>query len=68
MTFTISVINKGNVTATNFTVQDVLPAGLTFVSASPTATQNAQTLTWNVSSLAPNQTTTFTVVATVATP
>jgi uncharacterized repeat protein (TIGR01451 family) len=67
VTFTITVSNSGNVNANNFTVQDILPAWLTFVSATPSATQNGQTLTWNVSSLGVNQSTTFTVVATVAT-
>ena len=41
---------------------------MTFVSATSNATQNGQTLTWNVASLAPNQTTSFTVIARVDAP
>ena len=42
--YTITVSNAGPSTATNVTIQDVLPAGLQFIS-SPTLTNNAGTLT-----------------------
>ena len=53
--FKIIVTNKGNTTATNFTVKDYFPTSLQFVSASNGGTVNGHTITWNIASLAPNQ-------------
>ena len=51
VTFTITVSNatsSSQHTATNVTVTDVLPAGLTFVSATPAAEYNSGTGVWTV--------------------
>ena len=50
--YTVTIENKGIITATNIAVTDVLPAGLTYVSAIPT-TGNWSAQTWNISQLAP---------------
>ena len=63
--FQITVTNKGNTTATNFTVKDYLPSHVTFVSASNGWTHNNWTVTWNIPSLAPNQSMTLYVTGTV---
>lgn len=57
MKYTIGVDNAGPSTATAVKVVDTLPAGVTFVSASPDAgsfTLNGQVLTWNVGNVAPS--------------
>jgi len=52
-------------TATNLVVTDVLPAGVTFVSATPkdgyTYDEDTRTITWNIPSLGDNKTVTFNV-------
>ncbi|MEZ4913621.1 MAG: SdrD B-like domain-containing protein [Chitinophagales bacterium] len=50
-TYTLTLVNKGPSNATNVTVSDQLPQGVTFVSASPSS-YNATTGIWNVGSLA----------------
>lgn len=68
ITYTMTVTNNGPSTATNVTVTDILPAGLTFVSANAsqgTATNAAGTVTGALGSLAPSGTATVTIVATV---
>ncbi len=73
ITFTITVMNQGAVASGSFSVEDVLPAGLGFVSAAPTPTGNpavgaSGTVQWVVpvgGELAPGATTTFEVVARV---
>lgn len=52
--FEIVVANQGNVPSGAYTVQDVLPSGLGFVSASDGGTASGSTVTWaNLPSLAP---------------
>ena len=54
ITYTIGVDNAGPSTATAVKVVDVLPAGVTFVSATPDVgsfTLNGQVLTWNIGNL-----------------
>lgn len=53
------------VTATGITVQDTLPAGVSFVSASGTGTYNSGTGVWSVGSLAPGASASITINATV---
>ena len=66
--FTISLVNKGPSDATNVTVKDVLPAGVTFVSASAGqgAYDNASGI-WNVGNLTNGQSTNLQITATVNT-
>ena len=53
VTFTVTLTNNGPNTATAVSVQDLLPAGLTFVSADPSrGTVHAATGVWAVGSLA----------------
>lgn len=55
VTFTIVVSNSGPATATNVSVRDSLPAGLTFVSATPSqGTFNPATGLWTVGTIAAN--------------
>jgi uncharacterized repeat protein (TIGR01451 family) len=69
VTFTVSLVNQGPGDATNVTVLDSLPAGLTFVSAtSAQGTYDNGTGVWTVGSLSNGATTTLQLVATVATP
>lgn len=55
--YTLSLRNTGSITATGVTVRDVLPAGVSFVSASPSGvfTNNL----WTIGSLAPQASTTL---------
>ncbi len=47
ITYTLSYGNNGTASAENVSVSDVLPTGVTFVSATPAiSSQNGQTLTW----------------------
>ena len=52
VTFTIQATNNGPSTATNVVVNDALPTGLTFVSATPPAEYNSTTGVWTLGSLA----------------
>ncbi len=71
VTFRITVMNQGGVPSGSYTVDDVLPPGMAFVSATPAATTDPGvgangTVQWVVpatSELAPGATTTFDVVA-----
>lgn len=68
VTFTLTLANAGPVTATGITVTDVLPAGLTFVSSTPSVgSYNSATGAWTVASLANGANATLQIVATVAT-
>ncbi len=68
--YTIVLTNIGLLSnATNVTLQDVLPAGLTFVSAEPgQGAYNQATSTWTVGSAASGSTALLTIRATVVSP
>ena len=65
--FQIVVKNQGNVNSGPITVQDVIPAGLTFVSASDGGLNTGQVVTWDLADLAPGATKTVTVTVAVST-
>lgn len=66
VTFTVTLSNAGPAGATDVTVLDLLPAGLTFVSSNPSVgTYNQVTGIWTVPTLASNASATLTIVATV---
>ncbi|MEX2177008.1 MAG: DUF11 domain-containing protein [Pirellulaceae bacterium] len=67
VTFTLTLTNSGPDPATGVQVTDLLPAGLTFVSATPsgTATYNQTTGLWDIGTVAASGTATLTIVATV---
>lgn len=67
VTYTLSVNNAAVsvLTATGVTVLDLMPAGVTFVSATGTGSYNSATGIWTVGSLAPNSTATITITVTV---
>ncbi|MCA9265565.1 MAG: DUF11 domain-containing protein [Planctomycetales bacterium] len=68
VTFSMTVTNQGPSAATNVTYSDVLPAGLTFVSANATAgSYSSSTGQWTIGSMANSASETLTVVATVNT-
>lgn len=66
LTFTVSYTNPGPGSAGSAVLVDTLPAGLTFLSASPAAIVTGQTVTWNLGNLKPGASGTFTVTAGVA--
>jgi uncharacterized repeat protein (TIGR01451 family) len=67
VTFTVTLANNGPTNATNVVVTDALPAGLTFVSSTPSAgTYNPGTGAWAVASLASGASATLQLVALVA--
>ena len=60
--YSIVVSNGGPSTATSLIVTDSLPVGLSFVSSVPSTTTNASNqVIWNISSLAANTTSNFTL-------
>ncbi len=66
VTFTITLTNDGPNTATNVTVGDSLPAGVTFVSSTPSAgSYNSGTGVWTVGTIANGASATLQIVATV---
>ncbi|WP_254510904.1 beta strand repeat-containing protein [Anatilimnocola floriformis] len=66
--FTITLANGGPQAATNVAVTDVLPAGFTFVSSTPsTGTYSSTTGIWTVPTLASAANATLTITATVTT-
>jgi uncharacterized repeat protein (TIGR01451 family)/MYXO-CTERM domain-containing protein len=68
VTFTVSARNLGPNNATGVHVRDVLPAGVTFVSAAPSrGTYNAATGLWNIGNLATGVTVTLQITVTVNT-
>jgi large repetitive protein len=67
LAYTLTLTNKGNSATTDVTVKDVLPTGLTFVSATTAAGSFANaTGTWTVGNLALNQSVTLTINVTVS--
>ena len=69
ISFTISLTNHGPDTASNLTLNDALPPGLTFQSATPAqGSYDANTNTWTVGSLASNGSTTLIIHALVVSP
>ncbi len=69
--YTITLTNNGPSNATNVTAQDMLPAGLTFVSATPsqgTYVQATPTSTWTAGSVANGSSAVLTIRATVVSP
>ena len=71
VTFTVTVDNLGPSTAENVSVNDLLPAGLQFVSATPNplgTNYNPGTGVWTIGSVTSGATNTLTVVATVLAP
>lgn len=68
ITYTIKVSNAPTAgDATGLVVYDMLPVGLTFVSAAPSATYNPATGIWNVGDLNAGASATLTITATVNT-
>lgn len=70
VTFTITLSNAANLSAaTGVVVTDLLPAGLTFVSATAAqGTYDSETGVWTVGTLASGGSTTLSIVAAVTTP
>ena len=69
ITFTITLTNAGLNTATGVRVTDLLPAGLSFVSATPSqGTYTPATGLWDVGTVATGAPRTLTIVATVVSP
>ena len=69
ITFTITLTNSGPDAATGVQVTDLLPAGLTFVSANPSqGTYTPGTGVWDVGTVAARQPQTLQIVATVVSP
>ena len=68
ISYTLTVTNSStsNLTATGIVVRDLLPTGANFVSASGTGTYSSSTGDWSVGTLAPGQSATLTINATVA--
>ena len=67
VTFTVSAVNAGPNDATGVRIVDLLPAGLAFVSAAPSAgTYDPSTGTWTLGTLATGGTATLQIVAMVA--
>src|SRR5205823_2370018 len=62
ITYSLTVTNIGPSTSSGGTVTDVLPAQVSFVSASAGSTNAAGTVTCNVGTLAPGATQPFTIV------
>lgn len=54
VSYSVKVGNTGDAVAANTVVTDVLPAGVTFVSATDQGAFAAGTVTWNLGNLAPN--------------
>ncbi len=68
VTFTVNLANAGPDTATSIVVRDVLPTGLTFVSATPSPGQyDSNTGLWSVGSLPRGSTASMNLVARVDT-
>ncbi len=65
--YTVAVTNSGDTTATNVTLTDELPEGLTFVSSTPeAASSNGSTVTWSLGDIPPGESVSVTMVLTAA--
>ncbi len=64
----MTVTNHGADTATNVQVADLLPAGLTFVSATPSASYNSATGVWTVGTVTTTAPQSLVIHATVVSP
>ena len=53
LTYTITYVNSGNATAQDVVIQDVIPAGLIFVSASTPGAESGGTVTWALGDVPP---------------
>lgn len=62
ISFTIVVKNQGNVNSGPITLHDAIPAGLQFVSASDDPIVAGQTVSWDITNLAPGDIKTITLV------
>jgi uncharacterized repeat protein (TIGR01451 family) len=63
--FTLTVVNKGPSNATGVAVEDLLPAGLQYVSSNPAGVYNSATGAWTIGNLAVNATTQLQITAKV---
>ncbi|WP_299903335.1 DUF11 domain-containing protein, partial [uncultured Aquimarina sp.] len=63
--YTITVTNNGPASATDVSLTDVLPAGVTFVSSTPAADYNAAVGVWTIGDLLDGDIATLTLTATV---
>jgi uncharacterized repeat protein (TIGR01451 family) len=52
--YVIQVNNNGDSTAASVKVVDTVPAGLTYLSSTPSGTKSGNTVTWNIGNLAVN--------------
>jgi uncharacterized repeat protein (TIGR01451 family)/CSLREA domain-containing protein len=68
LTYTITVINRGPDAAANVVVTDILPSGVTFVSASPGCVHAAGVVTCNLGNIPAGSSVTITIVVTVTAP
>ncbi|HYP01039.1 MAG TPA: DUF11 domain-containing protein [Pyrinomonadaceae bacterium] len=67
VTFTLTVSNAGPSNASGITVRDQLPAGLSFVSAAPSAAYNSATGVWTVGTVNASASSTLQITARVTT-
>ena len=68
ISFTVTLTNAGPDAATGVAVHDLLPAGLTFVSATPAGSYDPVTGVWTVGTVNPGTPHTLTITATVTSP
>src|SRR5581483_10947344 len=68
ITFTLRLTNSGPNTATNVVVSDPLPAGLSFVSATPVGAYDSNTGLWTVGTVTTTVPQTLLIRATVISP
>ncbi len=68
ITYTITLSNNGPDAATNVTVQDMLPAGVAFVSATPVGSYDPITGVWTVGTVDPGVPQTLIITASVVSP